>query len=517
MAITPLHTALSVGPYQLESLLGESMGEVWTARAPNGTRVVLKTPALAYAGNAEILARFRNEALHLHQLRHRHIVTLAGQFEWEGRPFLVLEHLSGGTLSGRMNGVPAPLEQVLPWAVPLLEALTFLHEHGVIHRDIKPDNILFDAHGVPCLADFGLACVRLRHRMTRVGVMLGTPEYMSPEQRLDPAGVGPQADLYSFGITLFEALTGSLPMDPWPNLPPALDAFFRRALQEDATRRYASASEMLDALLAARPAMPRSSTAQPAKSQPSMAEPSTAQPSATERRRPTTPPAAVAAMMLLGASFSGGVIWWWQQPAAAPAVFVQNATAAAIAPGTPPPRTPVTGTKPEPTAVQPEPVPSPPAPAHIPEPIPPQQTRAPLPEPAPPPPAPVAEPKQTAPPPPIPQDPAGQNAPFFPPLVGKEPTPLNVPPPTPFPVEPAARSGYFRWSGRLKKNQAAEIQPQSGKPLPGLPVSVRVLGGADAISIAESPSPDNGWVRLKLRSKKDQAFELEIYWERPSR
>jgi hypothetical protein len=201
--------------YEVEGQLGRgSTGVVELARAPDGTRVALKR--LALHGSVEELARararIRREAEVLGRLDHRAIVELLDVVDDGDDLVLVMPWLQGGSLADRVRA-DGPLEagEVEHLADHLLAALAAAHRAGVVHRDVKPANVLFDADSRPLLADFGVASAReVTAGLTEAGGALGTPGFLSPEQaRGEPAGPG--ADVFSLGATLRWALTGAGP------------------------------------------------------------------------------------------------------------------------------------------------------------------------------------------------------------------------------------------------------------------------------------------------------------------
>ena len=160
----------------------------------------------------QYLPRFRREAKALAQLTHPHIVKVLDYGELEGRPFLVLEHMAGGTLKDKM-GNPIPYRVAAQLLLPVARALTYAHQQGFVHRDVKPANILLSETGHPLLSDFGIAKNPMQdapNGLTGAGVGIGTPEYMAPEQALGQE-VDARADIYSLGVVFYELVTGQKP------------------------------------------------------------------------------------------------------------------------------------------------------------------------------------------------------------------------------------------------------------------------------------------------------------------
>jgi hypothetical protein len=201
--------------YERVARLGRGgMGVVDLARSPDGTEVALKR--LTLHGSAADLARARQriarEAEVLARLRHPNIVELLDVLDEGGDVTLVMPYLTGGTLADRVvRHGPAPADEVERLAEALSGALAEAHRAGVVHRDIKPGNVLFDAEGVPHLADFGVASSRDdTEGLTAIGTVVGTPGFMAPEQaRGEEAGQA--ADVFALGATLLFAVTGDGP------------------------------------------------------------------------------------------------------------------------------------------------------------------------------------------------------------------------------------------------------------------------------------------------------------------
>jgi serine/threonine-protein kinase len=205
----------SIAGYELLGELGRGgMGVVYRAWQPRLNRAVALKVILAgaHAGPAA-LARFRTEAEAAARLQHPHIVPIFEVGEQAGMPFAVLELVDGGTLTSRLGGTPMPVRQAAELAKTLAGALDHAHGRGVIHRDLKPGNILMAADGTPKVADFGLAklVVGGGASLTPTGDVLGTPSYMAPEQTGAQSAIGPAADLYALGAILYELLTGRPP------------------------------------------------------------------------------------------------------------------------------------------------------------------------------------------------------------------------------------------------------------------------------------------------------------------
>ncbi len=217
MAIFEPH--MEIGGYELLRLLGEGgMGEVWLARDKRADRfVALKFIKPHLLNDPGFRARFSHEAKTLGKLEHDRIVTLYAVLDEGEYLALVLRFIDGNSLADKIDAQGAlALPFVLSCARDILPALGFAHENGIIHRDIKPPNILVDSRDRCFLMDFGIAVAEFAERGTMTGLAIGTPHYMSPEQIRTPREItiplrGHRTDIYSFGVVLFEMLSGQVP------------------------------------------------------------------------------------------------------------------------------------------------------------------------------------------------------------------------------------------------------------------------------------------------------------------
>ncbi len=243
-----------VGPYALLGELGRGgMGVVYRAYDTKlGKEVALKVILEAGPSGVERLAR---EARAAAALRHEAIVSVLHLGEHSGRPYLVMEYVAGESLGALLSRKPLPLPRKLEIARDLARALEHAHGRGVIHRDVKPSNVLVDQEGRARLLDFGLARSSTDQGLTTTGQVLGTPLYMSPEQAGgDPTAHGPASDVYSLGAVLYHMLVGRPPFEApsapslykkilvdavprprklVPELPAALDALVVSCLEKD--------------------------------------------------------------------------------------------------------------------------------------------------------------------------------------------------------------------------------------------------------------------------------------------
>ena len=205
--------------YEILRPLGEGgMGKVYLAKDKRfGKQVVVKVPTME-AGDKDFKDRFMREIASIATLEHPHIVTTVDWGEIDGIPFLVLRYLGGGNLRDRITDAqgyykPMPLEDLNQWLPQIASALDFIHSKNWVHRDLKPDNILFDEAGNPYLADFGIAKALEGAPMgvkTTMGAFIGTPQYMAPEMHLGKE-VGPRSDQFGLAVLVYEALAGKIP------------------------------------------------------------------------------------------------------------------------------------------------------------------------------------------------------------------------------------------------------------------------------------------------------------------
>jgi serine/threonine-protein kinase len=313
------------------------MGVVYKARQLRLNRLVaLKLVRPEAAGARVRRPRFLVEGEVLARLQHPNVVRIYDVGFHRGQAYFALELVEGGSLATRLDGKPLPPRRAARLVACLARAVQAAHAQGVVHRDLKPGNVLLTADGVPKLADFGLAkTLDVDLSLTRTGEVLGTPAYMAPEQALGQAAqVGPLTDVYALGVILYEALTGrppflaetyqevlrqvswSEPVPPrrlQPRVPRDLEIICLRCLQKEPGRRYASAGDLADDLrryldnraILARPSGPVEKLARSC-------------------RRNPLPASLLAAIVLVFLPALAGVAWQWRVAEAARVAAVRE-------------------------------------------------------------------------------------------------------------------------------------------------------------------------------------------------
>jgi serine/threonine protein kinase len=267
-----------VGSYILEQKLGEGgMAEVWKARHQVlGTYVAIKFLSAGFAGTPDVEQRFLNEGKKQARLFHPNIVSAYDFIYAEGRSYLIMKFIEGESLDELLFRLQAPMQlpQVLAISTDVLHALEYAHTQNIVHRDIKPSNIMIEKGERALVMDFGVAMVVGEKRVTRVGMAIGTPHYMSPEQILGAATIDRRSDIYSFGCVLYQMLTGKTPFEAaegeddtefiiqdkhvrqppvpprqWnPYIPEHIERAVLKCLEKKATDRFISSQDLLTAL-----------------------------------------------------------------------------------------------------------------------------------------------------------------------------------------------------------------------------------------------------------------------------
>jgi serine/threonine protein kinase len=265
----------NVGAYRIIEQLGQGgMASVFKAYHPALDRfVAIKVLHPAFKEEPNFLSRFQREARVVARLEHPHIVPVYDFAEHDGQPYLVMKYIEGETLKSRLNQGPLSKQEALEIVDAVGSALTYAHKRGVLHRDVKPSNILLSPDGSIFLADFGLA------RMAEAGastlskdVMLGTPQYISPEQAKGNIELREGTDVYSFGVVLYELVVGRVPFNadtPFsiihdhiytplplpskvnPNVPEVIERVLLKCLAKDPVDRFGSVDVMVQAFRAA--------------------------------------------------------------------------------------------------------------------------------------------------------------------------------------------------------------------------------------------------------------------------
>lgn len=261
------------GPYELLEEIGRGgMGVVYKARQKDLDRVVaIKMILAGHLASPEVVRRFQAEARAAARLRHPHIVPIHEVGQIHGQHYFAMELIEGTSLAQQIAAGPCDVPTAVRIVIAIAGAVEQLHRQGIIHRDLKPGNILIDDHGHPYLTDFGLARILAAgSEMTATGVIVGTPNYMAPEQAAGHSSqVGPAADVYSLGAIFYELLTGrppfanENPMDtlmdvlsrepPLPRslnrqIPRGLELICLKCLAKTHQNRYASAGALVDDL-----------------------------------------------------------------------------------------------------------------------------------------------------------------------------------------------------------------------------------------------------------------------------
>jgi serine/threonine-protein kinase len=263
-----------IGNYQIVEEIGRGgMAVVYKARQASLDRyVALKVLPAYLQHDGEFLARFQREAQAAAQFNHPNIVAIYDTGEADGLHYIAMEYLEGGSLEQRLAGRPIDLPEAERIVREVGSALDYAHGRGLVHRDIKPSNILFTVEGTAKVSDFGIVRAADGTRLTRTGVLLGTPEYMAPEQ-MEGEEVDWRADLYALGVVLYQMVTGVVPFrgttphavmhaviyeaplpprEGNPGMSQAMEGVLLKALAKEPAERFQSGREMAEALGRAR-------------------------------------------------------------------------------------------------------------------------------------------------------------------------------------------------------------------------------------------------------------------------
>lgn len=270
----PIEPGVRIGGYLVQEYVGRgAMGVVYRAFHEGLARPAAVKVLQALTPDSDALGRFRREAQSIAQMRHPSILNVFDFGEYEGTAYMIVEYVAGGSLDGRLTrGVPLPQAEALRLLKGLAAGLDYAHSLGVVHRDVKPANVLLGPGDSPILADFGLAkLLQSSSLKSMTGVATGTPAYMAPEQATGTP-VGPAADRYALATMAYQLLTGTVPFqsegvlellyahvhrdpDPAssrnPELNQHVDAVLARGLAKDPAERWASCAGFVDRLEAA--------------------------------------------------------------------------------------------------------------------------------------------------------------------------------------------------------------------------------------------------------------------------
>jgi hypothetical protein len=262
-----------LGAYVVQEFIGQgAMGVVYRAYHAELERVAAVKVLQGLATDGDSSARFRREAQAIAHMRHPNILNVFDFGEFEGTPYMIVEYVEGGSLSARLKRSTIGQDTALRYLQGIGEALDYAHSHGIVHRDVKPANVLLGPEDAPILADFGLVKLMESSSIASLtGVTTGTPAYMAPEQ-VSGKHVGPAADRYAFAVMAYEMLTGEFPFQeegvlevlyahvhkapPAPStrnesVGPRADAVILRGLAKDPNARWESCESFVAALTAA--------------------------------------------------------------------------------------------------------------------------------------------------------------------------------------------------------------------------------------------------------------------------
>jgi serine/threonine protein kinase, bacterial len=266
----PIGPGTRLGSYVVQDFIGQgAMGVVYRAYHAQLERTGAVKVLQGLGGDLDSTARFRREAQAIARMRHPNVLNVFDFGEFEGTPYMIVEYVEGGSLAPRVKSGPLDRGTAIAFLRGIGEALDYAHKHGIVHRDVKPANVLLGPDDNPILADFGLAKLMESSSIKSLtGVTTGTPAYMAPEQ-VTGSQVGPAADRYSLAVMAYEMLTGSLPFDeggvlevlyahvhkePAPpsmldhRLSPKVDAVIMRGMSKEPAARWERCRDFVAAL-----------------------------------------------------------------------------------------------------------------------------------------------------------------------------------------------------------------------------------------------------------------------------
>ena len=266
----PIGPGTKLGPYVVQEAIGQgAMGVVYRAYHAQLERECAVKVLQAIGTDSDATARFRREAQSIARMRHPNVLNVFDFGEYEGTPYMIVEYIAGGSMAARVKNGPLERGAALAYLRGIGDALDYAHKHGIVHRDVKPANVLLGPDDNPILADFGLAKLMESSSIKSLtGVTTGTPAYMAPEQ-VAGSQVGPASDRYSLAVMAYEMLTGTLPFEeggvlevlyaqvhkePAPpsmidhSLPPRADSVILRGMAKQPAARWERCKDFVIAL-----------------------------------------------------------------------------------------------------------------------------------------------------------------------------------------------------------------------------------------------------------------------------
>src|SRR2546428_5910924 len=268
--LLPIEPGTKLGPYEVQEVIGQgAMGVVYRAYHAELERVGAVKVLQAIGPDSDSKARFQREAQAIAHMRHPNILNVYDFGEYGGTPYMIVEFVPGGSLADRLRSGPVDRQAALAFLRGIAEALDYAHSLGIVHRDVKPANVLLGPDDTPILADFGLAKLLESTSIRSItGITTGTPAYMSPEQ-VTGSAVGPAADRYSLSTIAYELFTGAYPFDGEgvlemlyahvhreppppssrnPELGPGVDGVILRGLAKNPDERWHTCEAFVEAL-----------------------------------------------------------------------------------------------------------------------------------------------------------------------------------------------------------------------------------------------------------------------------